>query len=121
MTEAEAQARLERMTANTVEPTLDAAEITDLLSMSRLCDAAGLAPTATGWAPTFDLSRGAAEGWRWKAAKVSPSFTFSTDGQQFTRSQIYDHCIAQAAEYAKKIHSSIPVPGVLARFDGANY
>ena len=117
MTEAEAQARLERMVAHDSTPTLDATEVADLLAMSRLVDADGLAPTATGWTPTYDLNRGAAEGWRWKAGQVAADFDFKTDGQEFNRSQVLRHCEQMVRHYSRRIVASIPVAGTLARSD----
>ncbi len=117
MTEAEAQARLERMTAASSVPTLDAAEISDLLAMSRTVDSAGLAPSDANWTPTYELNRGAAEGWRWKAAKAAGDYDFKTDGQDFSRSQVLDHCERMAAMYARRIHGTITVQGTMARAD----
>lgn len=117
MTEAEAQARLERMTEATSEPVLTADDITDCLAMSRLVDADGLPPTDPNWTPTFDLNRGAAEGWRRKAGKLAMRFDFSTDGQDFKRSQAVAHCERMAQQYRRKIVASVPVAGRLARSD----
>lgn len=54
------------------------------------------------WVPTWDLNAAAAEGWRWKAAKVANQFQFSADGQSFQRQQVYDHCLTMVQEYANK-------------------
>jgi hypothetical protein len=99
------------------DPMLDDAEIGDLLAMSKLADSAGRAPSDTSWSPTWDLNRGAAEGWRWKAAKVATRFDFTTDGQDFKRSQAYQACLEMAKRYSRKIHGTITVAGALARSD----
>lgn len=63
------------------------------------------------WIESYDLNVAAAEGWRWKAAKVASEFDFVTDGNQFARSQKYAHCIAQAEHYARKIARSVRLTG----------
>jgi len=65
------------------------------------------------WAPTYDLNAAAAEGWRWKAAKVAGSFDFSTDQQDFSRSQMVEMCLAMADRYQKKVTASIRLKGAL--------
>lgn len=65
------------------------------------------------WAPTYDLNAGAAEGWRWKAAKVAGSFDFSTDQQDFSRSQMSEMCQAMVALYQKRVQASIRQRGSL--------
>lgn len=117
MNEAEALARLKRMTDADSEPVLTADDIADCLAMSKLVDADGLAPSDSSWTPTFDLNRGAAEGWRRKAGKLAMHFNFSTDGQTFDRSQAVAHCERMAEQYRRRIVSSVPTPGVLARSD----
>ena len=117
MTEAEALARLGRMTDSATDPALTAADLADCLAMSKLVDSDGLAPTDDDWTPTFDLNRGAAEGWRRKAGKAAGRFDFQTDGQRFDRSQIVAHCQSQADYYRRKIHGTITVQGTMARSD----
>lgn len=117
MTEAEAQARLERMTDAASEPVLTADDIEDCLAMSKLVDSSGLAPFDENWTPTFDLNRGAVEGWRRKAGKLAMRFDFSTDGQSFSRSQAVAHCERMAEQYRRRIVSSVPVVGTMARSD----
>lgn len=83
-------------------PTTDGATVTD---GTVTWQEAGLAP----WSPTWDLNAAAAEGWRWKAAKVSARYDFDGDGQRFSRSQLLKHCLAMAGEYARKVVQSVPV------------
>lgn len=111
MTEAEARARLERMTAAGSDPVLSGDELDDLLAMCRLADAAGRAPADPDWAPTWDLNRAAAEGWRWKAGKAAARFDADTDGTRLSRSQITEHCLAMAAQYARRVVTSVPLAG----------
>lgn len=117
MTPAEAQAKLQRMTDYATAPALTADDIADCLAMSAIVDSSGLVPTDASWTPTYDLNRGAAEGWRRKASRAAVLFNFSTDGQSFERSQIATACERIAKEYAKKIVGSVPVTGTLARSD----
>lgn len=65
------------------------------------------------WAPTYDLNAAAAEGWRWKAAKVVGEFDFGTDGQTFSRSQKQAGCLAMAERFAKRVTGSIRQRGSL--------
>ncbi|HSW50326.1 MAG TPA: hypothetical protein VLH09_09140 [Bryobacteraceae bacterium] len=114
MNEAEARARLERMVAAAEDPVLSLEEIADLVALSRVADTAGLAPSDANWTPTFDLNRGAAEGWRWKAGKAAPRFQFTADGATFQRQQVLAHCERMAAQYRRKIVSNVSLPGSLA-------
>lgn len=114
MTEAEALARLERMTAASEEPVLSSEELTDLLNLSKTVDSWGVAPGEDGWSPSWDLNRGAAEGWRWKAAKVASRFQFTTDGASYHREQVMQHCERMSLTYRRKILSNVNLPGPLA-------
>ena len=106
MDEAEALARLKRMTDADAEPALTQQDLADCLAMSRLADAAGLAPSDPAWTPTYDLNRGAAEGWARKAGKLVYAYDFSTDGQSFSRSQLVEHCERMAERYRKRVTAS---------------
>lgn len=117
MTEGEALARLRRMTDASAEPVLSDDDLNDCLAISRLADAAGLPPTDPAWTPTYDLNRGAAEGWRRKAAKLAMRYDFSADGQTFSRSQAMAHCERMAEHYRRRIAATVPVGGQLARSD----
>lgn len=100
--------RLQSMTAASTEPTLSEAELDELLVMSALPDVDGALPTDDDWVPTYDLNRGAAEGWRWKAAKVATHFDFSQpEGQNLSRSQKHKAMLEMADRYAKRIAASV--------------
>jgi hypothetical protein len=45
---------------------------------------------------SYDLNAAAADIWRKKAAHYAPSFDFSTDNHDLSRSQVYDHCVEMA-------------------------
>jgi hypothetical protein len=52
------------------------------------------------WTPTWDLRRAAAEGWRWKAAKVAAQYEVSVGtGKTFKRDQQYAMCLKMAEQY----------------------
>ncbi len=67
----------------------------------------------SSWTPTYDLNAAAAEGWRWKAARVAGEFTFGTDQQSFNRDDKHVHCMAMAEHYQKRVSGSIRVKGAL--------
>jgi hypothetical protein len=105
----QAWTRLKAMTAADSAPVLSPDEIELLLTMHRLADAAGVAPGAEGWVPTWDLNRAALEGWRWKAGKAAGSFDFQADGASYNRSQILEHCERMIAQYRRRANSSPPL------------
>lgn len=67
------------------------------------------------WIPTWDLNFAAAEGWRWKAGKLTAESDFSADSGQFLRSQQYKQCIGMADKYAKKSLATVRMKGATAR------
>jgi hypothetical protein len=102
MTLETAKIRLRAMTQSIIEPTLTEDEITALLGMFALEDASGNAPNAAAWQYRYDFNGAAAEGWRWKAAKVSNQHTVVVDGQQFQPNQKFEACQQMASRYEKK-------------------
>lgn len=114
MNEAEARSQLERMTAAADEPKLLTGDITQLLSMSALADGDGRPPSDLAWEPNWDLNRGAAEGWRWKAAKLATKFDFDADGGRYSRSQMLQMCLDMAMQYQRKIAATVQVRGASA-------
>lgn len=98
MDEATARARLERMTQASRFPTLTADEVDELVELARRPDLDGNLPDAPGWAGAFDLNASAAEGWRWKAAKVAGDESVTADGATFG-ADTYKGCLAMAAQY----------------------
>lgn len=117
MTASEALTRLGSMLAYDAEPTLTDMELGDLRDMSAVVDSNGLAPSDSGWTPTYNLNIGAAVGWRWKAAKVAGMPDFSTVGLSVSRSQLTKLCLDMATSYSRKGASTIPVYGQMARSD----
>lgn len=87
ITEDEGQARLRSMTAAAEKPELSETEQESLLPLSRIPDEYGLLPSYFGWTATWDLARGAAEGWRSKAGKVAGAFDIKGAGGGLSRPQ----------------------------------
>lgn len=102
-----AEARLKSMTAWNVDPTLTQAEITGLLAdfkiVYRVPD-------------LWDLDAAAAEGWRWKAGKVTDRFDFQSDVSNFSRDQVIQHCLAMADRYDRGV-KSVQATGYGSRYD----
>lgn len=109
-----AEQQLRAMVAASSEPVLSDDEVSTLLALSAVADAGGLPPSHEAWTPTYQLARGAAEGWRWKAAKVADQFDFSSEERsRYQRSQVHAHCLAQARAYARQVFVSAVVPGAV--------
>jgi hypothetical protein len=113
MTEAEAYARLERLVAPTIEPTLSTVEVQDLLASARRPDGDGVAPSEAAWVPTWDLDAAAADGWEIKAGRAAAGYDFGEDSQRFNRSQVHAQCMAMARLY-RRGSGSVRVPSVAA-------
>jgi hypothetical protein len=54
------------------------------------------------WVPSWNLNKAAAEGWRWKAGRLSQKFNFASDNQQFSPQQKMANCLSMVAQYDKK-------------------
>lgn len=120
MDEAEARERLRRMVAADTAPSLSEAEVDDLVSLARTTDAMGLNYGDAGWTPAYRLSRAALEGWRWKMAKASGGFDFSSDGASYSRSQVIDHCERMIKQYGKKAGVTTVIPQTSAAADSSS-
>ena len=83
MTEAEARTLIERKTAWDEDPMLSTLEVDGLLAASVV---------GSSW----DTNAAAAEGWRWKAAKVAGKYDFAIDNQDSRQSQAFEQCLAMA-------------------------
>jgi hypothetical protein len=94
--EATARTLLERAVAWDSVPELTTDEVDDLLDLaSSENDAEETVYTGA------DLNRSASVGWQWKAGKVAGYFTTGLpEGMKFSREQVYEHCMTQAAGYA---------------------
>lgn len=101
MTEAEARARLERLTAPTMDPVLSAQDITDLLAQAKRPDREGLLPSDASWVPTWDVDAAACAAWEVKAGRAAAGFRFAADGQSFSVEQVHAQCLKMAALYRR--------------------
>lgn len=54
---------------------------------------------ATTWTATYNLPMAAAEGWKWKAAKVVAQYDVKAGSVDAKRSQQYQHCLAMEAHF----------------------
>jgi hypothetical protein len=95
----EAEQQIRRLTSADQDPALSDDEITALVESAKRTDAAGLLPTDPAWVPTWDLDPAVAHGWRTKAAASAAMFDVNLQGLQFSRSQLYKQCVAQAEAY----------------------
>lgn len=107
MDRAVARVRLVSMLGGDARPVLTDAEVDALLDAYAARDTDGLAPTDTGWAGEWYMNAAAAEGWRWKAAKVAGDYTFMADGAQFSKGQVLANCERMAAQYAAMDNGSV--------------
>lgn len=69
------------------------------------------------WAPTYDLNAAAAAGWRQKAGKVSPNYSFGVDGDQSMQSDVFRHCMAMADHYSSGGSGSAKAKSMIDDFD----
>jgi hypothetical protein len=91
------------------DPALSADTVAGLLAHAITTDADDHLPTDTAWTPTYSVTgcyRALAEGWAIKRGKVVGRFDFTTDGQQFARSQMVDHIENERRRWQAKVQSS---------------
>lgn len=106
MTETEARARLERLTAPDMEPLLDTEDIDDLLELAKRPDTDGYVPSDAEWTPTWDIDSAACAAWEVKAGRAAAGYRFSEDGQSFSRDQVHQQCLNMAKLY-RRGHGSV--------------
>lgn len=96
------------------DPALDANDVASLLALAAVPDADCLAPSDDDWAPTYHVVgcyRAIAEGWAIKRGKAVGRYDFTTDGQQFRRSQVRDQIDHEHRRWLAKVQSSPLVLG----------
>lgn len=81
-----------------------AAESTPAMTDDDLDALVALADRGDG---TYDLRRAAAEGWRWKAARVAGAFNLSIDGGAINRGDLLDHCERMIKMYSRQAPRSV--------------
>ena len=55
-----------------------------------------------GWIPTYDLHAAAAAIWEQKAATAQSNYSFSADGVNHSRNQVFENCMKQAAYHTAR-------------------
>lgn len=91
-----------------VDPTLTDGEMQDLVRLAKTDDVDGNAPDADDWTPTYSVRGcwyGVAEGYLVKYGKAVGRFSFTSDGQTFTRNQTLDHLEHQRRRALAKVQS----------------
>lgn len=105
----QATAQLRGMCAADVEPALSEDDITALLSRAAVADQEGNAPADEDWVPTYSLimlNASAAEGWRWKAGRITDRKTGNKGDDSFAPEQQRQHMLDLAADYQKRVQGS---------------
>lgn len=85
-----------------LQPALGADQLAQLLADALVPDDQGRWTDDADYVATYDLNRAAGKGWRLRAGKVAMDYSMQIEGRGMSRSQMYDHCIAQAKEYERK-------------------
>lgn len=109
MNEAEARAFIELHLQPSIDPILDADEVSQLIPFAAVEDADGFMPSEADWTPTYSVPGchyAIAEGYQVKYAKAVGRFSFTTDGQTFTRNQTLDHIEHQRARHLAKVQTT---------------
>lgn len=104
----EARRFIELRLQPSVDPTLTDGEVTDLIAFAKTDDADGNASDDDEWTPTYSVRGcwyGIAEGFLIKYSKAVGRFSFTTDGQTFTRNQTLDHLEHQRRHALAKVQS----------------
>lgn len=104
---ASAALRLKRLVAAELEPTINDSIIDQLLSDARVRDSDGNLPSSDDWVETYDIYRAAAEGWAYKAAQVAGDYTFSIDGQSFSRSHMFANFTERERYFRRRSYSGL--------------
>lgn len=112
MDAATAQTFIELRLQPDVDPTLSDAEVLQLVDLAVTTDDDGNEPSDDEWLPTYSVRGcwyGIAEGYLIKYGKAVGRFSFTTDGQTFTRNQTLDHLEHQRKRAIAKVQSCPPL------------
>lgn len=82
--------RLRRMIAESTTDTYADTELEEWIESYPVADDDGNEPDDIDWTTTYDLHAAAAELWAEKAATVAADFSFSADGGNYSRNQVYE-------------------------------
>ena len=98
------QAAIERYPVpdeNGEEPRIAAIDMTRPVTYTPYMDALDLV-TNPDWKETYDMNAAAADIWAEKAGAASVNFNFTTNGQTFDRTQVYEAYMKQSRYYAAR-------------------
>lgn len=104
-----AKQRLTVMVAATTDPVLGDSDLDALVAFAARPDPTGRGPNDAGWDPTYALGAGAAEGWRWKAGRVTGRVDIQGDDTRLDRSQLFGHCMRMAERYDRQAWATVPL------------
>lgn len=91
-----------------VEPELSLATVGAIVDRCARTDVDDNTPGTVDWTPTYDLNAATALAWERKAALTAASkFDVTVDGQTLSRSQVYEHCMAEAARYRRRVVGTV--------------
>jgi len=88
------------------DPVLTDAQVAQCIALAAVPDADGHAPEHEEWTPTYSrklIYLSLKEGWEMKAGAAASRFDFTTDGQNFQRAKVLDHCEAMANRYRARL------------------
>lgn len=108
MDAAEAQEFIELRLQPAIDPVLSDGEVLKLVDLAVTDDDDGNPPTDDEWVPSYSVRGcwyGIAEGYLIKYGKAVGRFSFTTDGQTFTRNQTLDHLEHQRKRALAKVQS----------------
>ena len=98
-----------------LEPCVSLADLDALLAEHAIAvDSDGYNPSDDGYTDTYStvgVYRAAAEAWALRMGRAADRFDFTTDGQQFRRSQALDHFQAMADRYRRKASATASTGG----------
>ena len=85
-------------------------EIEDVIRQCRLKDKNGYPVGDANYCLTIDVNLVCTRLWARKAGRAAGDFDFKSDNQQFTRSQIIEHCLQMQRHYQKQVMGVWPAP-----------
>lgn len=93
-----------------VDPVLTSTEVDELVTLAKCEDEDGNLPGDDGYVDTYNTPGchyAIAQGYEIKYAKAVGRFSFTTDGQTFTRNQTLDHLEHMRARHAAKVQRTV--------------
>lgn len=109
LTAAQASLQLKGMVAWATEPKLSEDDIAALLTRAAVVDEGGRAPSDVEWTPTYSpvfLNASAAEGWRWKAGRLTADKNGTKGENSFDAKAQRDSMLEMARDYQSRVQGS---------------